>query len=307
MAQQEELRAQQDEQTRHRRTLLTVSLVAFALFLLLGGGFLWSTGRLHLLGRKTDKLASGQDKIKEDVAGLADNMRKQAQDTAEHFGQIEAEQSAQRAKQDEIMAKIDVAARQFIAQEAKIRGGLDKMKQELGASLDDLNRRLAAKPQEKPPVAIPPPIASNAKKLATRIEPGMKLDVIMRDGVNTYRGVLLSIDGTMVRMQTIPDPAAKPSEFDMKKVQAFQTRDGIFAYNESTGEFVSAITYFKLNKSLAMFERSDDQLEPYRSEDAKVLGAVTVSGIWGKGPGGEWILGLPGAGSRLRRRCRRIK
>jgi FHA domain len=299
MDQQQELRAQQDEQARHRRALLTISLVALALFLLLGGGFLWYTGRLHLLAQKTGDLAGNQETMQKNVDKLSENHRKLVEDTTEHFGKIEAEQLLLAAEQKALMSKIEITAKEILDQQAKLRGGMEKMKQELGATLDDLNRRMIAKPQEKLPVAVsPPPNAPVAKKSAARIEPGMKIDIIMRDGVNTYRGVLLSVNGTVVRVQTIPDPAAKPSEFDMKKVQAFQTRDGIFAFNESTGEFESAITYFKFNKSSAMFERADDQQEPYRSEDAQVQGAVTVRGIWGKGPGGDWVLGLPGAGSQ---------
>ena len=67
MAQQEELKAEQAAQARHRRAIAGVAAVALLLFLLLGGGFLWSTGRLHMLGRKTDEIATDVAKTRGDV------------------------------------------------------------------------------------------------------------------------------------------------------------------------------------------------------------------------------------------------
>jgi hypothetical protein len=306
MAQQEELRAQHAAQARHRRALMSVALVALLFFLLLGGGLLWYTDRLHFLGRKTDQIATDLGKTQEDVAGLGENMRRLATDTADHFEKVEKEQEAQRAVQDKMMVKIDAAAQQVIAQEARIRGGLDQLKKDLGASLDDLNRRLTVKPNEKPAAAnVPPPLAGGgqgggvaANKAGPRIEPGMKMDVIMRHGTY-YTGVLVGIEGTRVRLQTIPDPKAKPSEFDIKDVQAFQTRDGIFAYDEAAGRFETTITYYKFDKSSQVFQKSVDAQDAYLAEDAQVLGPVNaVKALLAVGRGGEWVLGLPIPASR---------
>jgi FHA domain len=290
MATQEELRDQQDAHARQRRALVTVTLVALILFLMLGGGLLWHSGKL-------DRLFTRTGKIEEDVAGLGDQMRQQAQDTAVHFGKIEEEQVAQKAAQDELMKKVDAAAQQVIAAEAAVRGGMENLKKELGASVDDLNRRLAGKPAEKPaddPAAAPVPRAAAAKK-GPRVEPGMKMDIILKDRSNFYTGVLLGISGTEVRLQTLEWPGAKPTVLDLKKVGAFQTRDGVYALNESTGNFEPALTYYKLNKSSREFERLDStSREPSMPEDAKVLGPTqAVAAVWARGPGGEWCVGLP--------------
>jgi pSer/pThr/pTyr-binding forkhead associated (FHA) protein len=294
MAQQEELRVQQAAQTRHRRALAVTAIVALLLFLLLGGGLLVYSDKLRSHGEQIGELKTGQEKLTDDVAALGANVRKLADETADHFAKVDQDLAAGREKQD----KTQEAVRAVLAEEARVRGGIDQLKKDLGASLDDLNRKLTLKPAERANQQQPPRAAANGKKPGPRIEPGMKVDAIMKDGSNYYKGVLLGIDGTHVRLQTLPYPDAKPSEFDIRQVQAFQTRDGIFAYNEATGEFVSAITYFKLNKASGMFERTDDQLDPYRCEDAQVLGQMTVRALWGWGPDGGRVLGLPGAGSQ---------
>lgn len=298
METQEELRDQQEVHARQRRALVTVTLVALFLFVLLGGGLLWHSGRL-------DRLFTRTGKIEEDVAGLGDQMRQQAQESAVHFNKIEQEQVAQKAAQDELMKKVDAAAQQVIAAEAAVRGGMENLKKELGASVDDLNRRLAGKPADQPadapapPVPPPPgapvpPRAAAAKK-GPRIEPGMKMDVILKDRSNFYTGVLLGITGTEVKLQTLEWAGAKPTVVDLKKVGAFQTRDGVYALNEETGNFEPALTYYKLNKSSKEFERLDStSREPSMAEDAKVLGPTqAVAAVWARGPSGEWCVGLP--------------
>ena len=104
----------------------------------------------------------------------------------------------------------------------------------------------------------------------------MKMDVIMKRG-EYYTGVLIGIDGTRVRLQTIPDPKAKPSEFDIKDVQAFHTRDGVFAFNEETGGFESAVTFFRYNKSSGHFERMDDNpQDATMAQDAAIRGPTNA-------------------------------
>ena len=95
-------------------------------------------------------------------------------------------------------------------------------------------------------------------------------------------------------MQTIQHPDAKASEFDIKEIQAFQTRDGVFFLNESTGQFEPGITYYRFNKVSHIFERSDDPQDAYVAEDAKVLGPVnSAMALLAIGKSGEWVLGLP--------------
>lgn len=292
MAQNEQLRAQHAAQARHRRALAVMAAVALVLFLLLGGAMVRYTGYFH---RKTEELAGGLSRTQEDVVGIGESVRKLAVDSADHFGKIEQEQVAQREK----LERVEEAAKEVILKEAaKLRGGLAQLKKDFGASLDDLNNRLTEKdkPANPPlPVAADPVgVAGGAHQAAPRIEPGMPMDVIMRDGRNTYKGVLLGITDTMVKLQTNPNAGAKPTEFDIRKALAFQTRDGIFALDEATGKFEPAITYYRLNKSSKMFERSDNTQDAYLAEDAQVFGPVnSARAILAHGKGGEWVLGLP--------------
>jgi pSer/pThr/pTyr-binding forkhead associated (FHA) protein len=307
MAQQEELRAQQAAQARHRRAIAGVAAVALLLFLLLGGGFLWSTGRLNLLGRKTDEIATDVAKTRGDVSELGEKMTKLAVDSANHFDSIDKQLTVQKDEQDKLMAKVDAVAQQAIEREAKLRGGMEKFMKDFGTTLDGLNAKLAGKPAEAGGKAVDAAgkvapdearqVIPPRKSGDPRIEPGMKIDAISKNGV--YKGVLLAIEGTRVRMQTIQHPDAKASEFDIKDIQAFQTRDGIFALNESTGRFEPGITYYRFNKVSHVFERSDDGQDAYMAEDAKVLGPVnSAMALLAVGKGGEWVLGLPMPPSR---------
>ena len=271
MTQQDELRVQQAAHARHRRALATVAAVALLLFLLLGGGLLVYKGRLARVEETTGTLETGLDKTKQNLAALAEQHRKQAQDAADRFAKIDQDVADQRNN----LAKIEQAARQVIDQEAaKLHVAVEQLKQNLGASVDDLNRRLTANPKDNPPAPAPPAVRGG---VVPRIEPGMKMDVVLKQGAY-YTGVLLGIDGTHIRLQTIPDPKARPSEFDIKDVQAFQTRDGVFAFNEGINEFEAAVTYFRFNKSSNQFERMDaSPYDAYLCDTWKCSGRRTRS------------------------------
>ena len=109
----------------------------------------------------------------------------------------------------------------------------------------------------------------------------MKMDVVLKQGAD-YTGGCSASTGLRVRLQTIPDAKAKPSEFDIKDVQAFQTRDGVFAFNEGTNEFEVAVTYFRFNKSSNQFERMDaSPYDAYLRTRSQVLGPTnTVRRCW---------------------------
>jgi hypothetical protein len=304
MAQQEALRAQQQANARHRWAITGVALLALVFFLLLGGGLLLHSGKLTSQGQQLGKLESGHEKLQTEVAGLADNMRKQAADTADHFSHIESEQSAEKARQEQTLAKVDGVARQIIDQEAKLHGGMEKMKKDLGVSLAELNRRLSPAKSggnvdvaKKDAGARADASAIPANDGSPRIEPGAKIDLITKNGV--AKGILLGIEKTRVKVQTLPYPDAKPSEWDVKDVQAFQTRDGIFAYNEATAQFEQAVTYYRFNRSSHMFERAENPADAYMPEDAKVIGPVNSAfALLAVGKGGEWTVGLPIPSSR---------
>jgi pSer/pThr/pTyr-binding forkhead associated (FHA) protein len=296
MGQQEQLKAQQAAHARQRRALAVTAAVAILLFLLLGGGLLWHSGKLDFLGRRVDDNTA-------EVAKLGEHMRTVAAENADHFAKIDADLTAQKAAQDQLMAKVDAAAKTVLDQEAKLRGGLDSLKHDLGLSLDDLNRRLAKandkaaeKPAAKPAAdmrVVAKPADKPADKPAPRVEPGMKVAVIMRQGM-FYTGVLLGIEGTEVRLFTNPNPGAKPTVVDIKDVQAFQTRDGVYALNPSTGEFESAMAYYRFNRGTDLFERTGESHDISLAQDAEVIGPVNaVKAVLAVGHGGEWVLGLP--------------
>jgi hypothetical protein len=123
----------------------------------------------------------------------------------------------------------------------------------------------------------------------------MRVDVIMKDGVNRYSGALVGIDGTKVLLQTIPLPGAQPSAFDISDIAAFQTKNGIYAYNPRTGRVVPALTYYRLNNSTGEFERlSAGAGDAFLGENAKIVGPANSA--WASlsvGQDGSLVLGLP--------------
>jgi hypothetical protein len=127
------------------------------------------------------------------------------------------------------------------------------------------------------------------------IEPGERVEVFVKDSQNPYIGAFIGIEGSKVLLQTIPAPDAKPSEVDLRNVQAFQTDDGIFAYNRTTGHFVPALTYYKLNSATGNFERMKGAAtDSFLAHTAKVIGGTSsVVALLGVAPDGSWSLGLP--------------
>src|SRR5439155_23338966 len=123
------------------------------------------------------------------------------------------------------------------------RGGADRGRRQLGATLAEINARLRAGAPPRPPGAP-----------GYRVEPGMRVDVVMKDGANQYSGALVGIDGTKVLVQTIPLPGADPSSFDIGNVAAFHTKFGMFAYDPRTRRIVPALTYYQLTTA-GQFER----------------------------------------------------
>lgn len=283
---EESLRKQQQAQARQRRLTALVAGAALAMFLLLGSGLLVYSGKLNLLGHRVNENEASLKKLGED-------MRSQAERTAEHFANIDRDAAAQSESHKEALAKIDQFAQASIAQEAKLHGGMDQLKKDLGASLVDLNLRLNPTPIQPPDA---PPTVPPRTKPSPRIEPGTKMDVLHKNG-NFYTGVLLAISNTEVSLQTHANAGAKPSKFDLRDVRAFQTRDGIFALDETTREFEPAVTFYRFNKASGAgeFERIESQSSgAFMIEDAQVLGPTnSAKALLALGQQGEWCIGLP--------------
>jgi hypothetical protein len=134
---------------------------------------------------------------------------------------------------------------------------------------------------------------------ALGLEPGMRVDVIMKNGGTYYTGTLVGIDGARVRLQTIPLPGARPSEFDLSKVQAFRTSAGVYAYDPGTGKLVPAMTYYRLDQSAGTFERMSSRSDgAFLGVRARILGPTnSACASLAIGPDGSWLVGLPATAS----------
>jgi hypothetical protein len=201
-----------------------------------------------------------------------------------YFEKLKKQADEHRKKADELYQKARAAAQPHIAAEAKARGGADQARQQLGVTLEEINARLQ-------PGAPPLPPGTPGY----RVEPGMRVDVIMKVGANQYSGALVGIDGTKVLLQTIPLPGAKSSAFDVSDIAAFQTSYGIFAYNPKTRRIVPALTYYYFNKATGNFERMTTGIgDAFLAEDAKVVGPTNSAlALYGVAPDGSWSIGLP--------------
>jgi len=201
-----------------------------------------------------------------------------------YFESLKKQADEQQKKADELYRKLRAAAQPHIDAQAKARGGTEPARQQLGPTLAEINARL--KPGGQP---LPPGTPGY------RVEPGMRVDVIMKEGTNEYTGALVGCDGTTVLLQTIPLEGAKPSEFDLSKIAAFHTSFGIFAYNPKTGRIVPALTSFRLKPSTGQFERmASGSGDAFLGVDAKVLGPVNSA--WASldiGADGSWVVALP--------------
>jgi hypothetical protein len=201
-----------------------------------------------------------------------------------YFENLRKQADEAQKKADELYQKARAAAQPHIEAQSKSRGGTEQARQQLGATLAQINARL--KPGAPP---LPPGTPGY------RVEPGMRVDVLMKNGTNKYSGALVGIDGTKVLLQTIPLEGAKPSSFDISDIAAFQTKFGIFAYNPRTQLVVPALTYYQFNKSTGNFERmSTGTADAFLAEDAKVVGPTNSAlALYGVAPDGSWSIGLP--------------
>lgn len=296
----QELMAQQEAHARHKRTFTAVTAGLALLLLLLAFGLFYFRNELGLaIGKQGEQIS----KVKDDVEQQRAEFGKLAGNVSDGFAKVDKEFSDQRDRDAKTEEKLREFALSAAKQEAAVRGIPDKIK-DLGISLEQLNDRMAKAnaapgggPPRNPPIA-PRPRAAAAPARAIRIEPGQKVDVILKDD-HLYSGSLVAFDGQKVLVQTIPDPNAKPSEWDIRKVQAFQTRDGMFAYNEALAQFEPAITFFRFNKSNQKMERIEDSQDTYMAQDAKIYGPTnSVRALLSVGPSGEWCVGLPLPASR---------
>jgi hypothetical protein len=203
-----------------------------------------------------------------------------------YFDKLKKQSDEQQKIDDETRRKVNETARKNIDTQAKAGGGAEQARRDHGASLGQINDRL---PKTDGQTA---PADSSA---GPRLEPGARVEVVMKNG-NYYSGTLIGIDGAKVRVQTIPDPEAKPSEFNLDKIAAFRTSDGMFAYNRKLGRFEPALAVYRLNRSSGVFERTESSYgAAFLTEPARVLGPPpgAVWGLVGIAQDGAIALALP--------------
>ena len=201
-----------------------------------------------------------------------------------YFEKLKKQADEESKKAEEHYLKTRAAAQPYIEAQVKARGGTDEAREQLGLTLDEINARLS-------PSAPPAPPGTPA----SRVEPGMRIEVLMKNGNLHYSGTLVGIEGTKVLLQSMHLAGAKPSSFELGEIAAFHTKFGIFAYNPKTGRVVPALTYYQFNKSTGNFERMTTGAgDTFMAEDAKVVGPTNSAvALYGVAPDGSWSIGLP--------------
>lgn len=296
MAQQNTLRAQQEAHARQKRNFAIATAVTLALLALLALGLFLFRSEIGLVAKKTDEHSQQLADQGKTIEKTAENIKKLGADVdsmADKFGKIDQQLEENKKQQEQTDRSLNQLALNAAKVEAAARGGMDK----LGATLAQINDRIA-KLNEKPAVgrgnglAINKPPAPVMNK-PIRLEPGQKVSVVIKNG-GFFTGSYIGMTETSVKVQTIPDANAKPSEWDIRQVQAFQTRDGIFAFNEAAGQFEPGVTFFRFNKSSQAMERIDSEQDTYLAQDAQVLGPTnSARALLSVGATGEWCVGLP--------------
>jgi hypothetical protein len=196
-------------------------------------------------------------------------------------------QAAELQKQtDELNRKIAAAAQPQLEEQAKAHGGAEKARTVAGASLADINARLAARAAETP---------AGGTRADPLITPGMKMAVLLKKPSMHYTGTLIGVKDRKLLLQTIPEPGAKPSEFELSNIAAFQIKTGIYAYNPKANKIVPALTCYSFNKATGNFDRMDTTpADTFLAETAKIVGPTkSTPAYFDASIGGTWGVGLP--------------
>jgi hypothetical protein len=196
-------------------------------------------------------------------------------------------QAAELQKQaDELNRKIAQAAQPHLDAQANTLGGQEQARRKAGASLSEINARLAARVGQTP---------SGGSKIDPRIEPGMKMTVLLKSNSKHYTGTLVGVKDGNLLLQTIPEPGAKPSEFGLRDIAAFQINAGIFAYNPKIGQIVPAMTCYRFNQATGNFDRMDScPGSSFLAERAKVMGPTkSTPALFTSSADGTFGLALP--------------
>lgn len=195
-------------------------------------------------------------------------------------------QAAELQKQaDELNKKIAQAAQPHLDSQATALGGQEQARTKAGASLSEINARLSGRAAQP----------SSSSRLDPRIEPGMKMTVLLKSNSKHYTGTLVGVKEGNLLLQTIPESGAKPSEFALRDIAAFQINAGIFAFNPKIGQIVQAMTCYRFNSATGNFDRLDAcPGSSYLAERAKVSGGTkSTPALFTSSADGTWGLALP--------------
>ena len=145
----QELKSQRAANARQKYALVVVSCVGLLMAVLLALGFWTQWDRIAQVIWTSQKNERDIAETKGELEQLGRTVRAKAQGTADHFARIEYTLESQRRSEYERDRKLEVISKQQIDQAAQLRGGIDKLKQEFGASLDDINGRLVKAPPRR--------------------------------------------------------------------------------------------------------------------------------------------------------------
>jgi hypothetical protein len=203
-----------------------------------------------------------------------------------YFDKLKKQAAELQRQADELNRKIAAAAQPHLDAQAKALGGADKARTTAGASLAEINERLAAR-------AVEP--SAGGSRTDPIIEPGMKMAVLLKNPSRHYTGTLVGVKDRKLLLQTIPDSGAHPSEFDLNNIAAFQIKKGIYAYNPKAGKIVLALTCYRFNKATGTFDRMDGiPSDTFLAEKAKIVGPTkSTPAFFDASLGGTWGVGLP--------------
>jgi hypothetical protein len=221
-------------------------------------------------------------KVQEDVKSL----HAQVDELVGRFDGLDRRVQDRQKKDDDNAKKLEELALRAANDQAAGRGKLD----DLGATIDQINKKLA-EINAKPAAAAPPaPAAPAPRAKAVRLKPGDRVEVLHRG--TSVVGNLVSVNGEKIDLMIID--GTRPKTIDMREVTAIQTRDGIFALNRETGAFESAVTFYRLNTASGVFEKVDATENVYQTKDVVIENGPGqfARALWAIGAGGMCI-GLP--------------
>jgi hypothetical protein len=204
-----------------------------------------------------------------------------------YFEKLQKQADELRKQADELDRKLKQAAQPHLDAQTKALGGQDQARRTAGASLAEINARLAARAGQSPPPADANP--------GPRIEPGMKMTVLMKTNSHHYTGTLVGVQDGKLLLQTIPAEGAKPSQFELRDIAAFQISAGIYAYNPKIGQIVPAVTCYTLNKVTGNYDRMEKcPSDTFLAEHAKIVGPTkSTPAFFDASLHGTWGVGLP--------------